>query len=93
MEINLMKNCIILLILLLSGCRSTLVYEQLSKNAAKLDGYVRLMNDQKTTTQQDRELIRAMRIWTWELNYYANGEIPPEDIREIISSRLDGKDR
>lgn len=79
---------IIVTLLMLNGCVSSAVKEQLRANAAKLDGYVKLMDADHTTPQENEDLIRAMRIWTWEMNQLTNGELPPEDIRLIVEARL-----
>ena len=75
----------LLLCFTMAGCVSSVVKEKLSLNAAKLDGYVSKMDDGLTTRDQDQNLIRAMRIWTWSMNQASNGETPPEDIMIILN--------
>jgi len=83
-----MKNYIVifLALFLLSGCASSEINSKLSRNAAQLDGYVRRMNSGETTRQEDQDLIRAMRIWTWSMNKLANDEVPPMDIKTFLDS-------
>lgn len=83
-----MKKFIIILlsVVLLSGCVSGAIKEKLSSNAAKLDRYVELMDEDNTTHEEDRDLIRAMRIWTWSMNWAANDETPPPDVRFILEN-------
>ena len=82
-----MKKLLLPLLFCLSlttGCVSGTVKEKLSKNAAQLDGYVTKMDKGETTKEEDQDLIRAMRIWTWSMNQAANGEVPPADVRLIL---------
>lgn len=74
------------LLLLLPGCISSTVKEKLSKNAAQLDGYVQKMDKGETTRKEDQDLIRVIRVWTWAMNYAANGEEPPPDVRLILEN-------
>jgi hypothetical protein len=81
---------LLLSLFMLTGCVSSVIKEKLSRNAAQLDGYVQRMDTGQpmaTTPEEDQDLIRAMRIWTWEMNQGANGETPPDDIRLIIEAR------
>ena len=71
---------------LLTGCVSSTVKAKLSKNAAQLDGYVQRMDKGETSKEDDQDLIRAMRIWTWSMNQAANGEVPPPDVRLILEN-------
>lgn len=73
-------------LMLMTGCVSSTVKAKLSKNAAQLDGYVQKMDNDETTPEEDQDLIRAMRIWTWSMNHAANGEAPPPDVRLILES-------
>ena len=84
------KSLAVLLVSLfmLTGCISSEIKDQLSSNASKLDGYVKLMDSDNTTDKEDQDLIRAMRVWTWMMNKGANGETPPEDIRLAIEALL-----
>ena len=84
------KSLAILLVSLfmLTGCISSEIKAQLSTNAAKLDGYVKLMDSNNTTRVEDQDLVRAMRIWTWEMNKGANGETPPEDVRLVLEALI-----
>ena len=84
-----MKKLIIILIstLILSGCISQVVKDKLSKNAAQLDGYVNLMENGDTTPENNQDLIRAMRIWTWSMNHLVNDEEPPPDVKLILDAR------
>lgn len=77
---------LLLSLTLLTGCVSSTVKAKLSLNAAKLDGYVQKMDEGETTKEEDQDLIRAMRIWTWSMNQAANGEVPPPDVRLILDS-------
>lgn len=82
-----MKNKFVVLmfsLLLMTGCVSSEVKEKLSKNAAQLDGYVARMESGETTPEQDQNLIRVMRIWTWSMNQAANGESPPADVKLVL---------
>jgi len=84
-----MKKSLLILILSLTmftGCVSSTVKEKLSKNAAQLDGYVQRMDEGATTKEDDQDLIRAMRIWTWSMNQAANDEVPPADVRLILDN-------
>ena len=73
--------------MMLTGCVSGEVKDKLSLNAAQLDGYVDKMDKGETTNEEDQNLIRAMRIWTWSMNQAANGEVPPIDIRLVLDNR------
>jgi len=87
-----MKKTLLTLLLsltMLSGCISQTVKDKLSKNAAQLDGYVARMDAEETTPEEDQDLIRAMRIWTWSMNRAANGEEPPPDVRLILDAGTD----
>jgi hypothetical protein len=44
------------------------------------------MDNDETTPEEDQDLIRAMRIFTWSMNYAENGEVPPPDVRLILES-------
>lgn len=80
------KFVILLFSLIFSvGCVSSEVKDQLSDNAAKLDGYVTLMEAGETTSEQDQNLIHAMRVWTWSMNRAANGEEPPPDVKLVLN--------
>ena len=70
--------------MLSTGCVSGEIKDKLSKNAAKLDGYVSNMEKGETTPEQDQDLIRAMRIWTWTMHRAASGEELPPDIKLIL---------
>ena len=84
------KSLAVLLVSLfmLTGCISSTIKAQLSSNAAKLDGYVKQMDDNNTTSEEDQDLVRAMRVWTWEMNKGANGETPPDDVRLALEDLI-----
>ena len=84
------KSLVILLVTLsmMTGCVSSAVKAKIKVGADKMDGYVRQMDAGETTRAEDQDLIRAIRIITWEMNKLENGETPPEDIRLIIEARL-----
>ena len=75
---------LLLSLTLATGCVSSTVKDKLSRNAAQLDGYVKLMDEGETTREEDQDLIRAMRIWTWSMNRAANGEEPPADVKLVL---------
>lgn len=77
---------LLICLVMLSGCVSQVVKDKLSKNAAQLDGYVARMETGETTSEEDQDLIRAMRIWTWSMNRAENGEEPPPDVKLILDS-------
>ena len=82
-----MKNKIVIILLsllLTTGCVSSEVKKKLSNNAAQLDGYVAKMESGETTPEQDQNLIRVMRIWTWSMNQAANGEELPADVKLVL---------
>lgn len=74
----------LLLLIMLTGCLSSDIKAKLSANAAKLDGYVARIESGQTTPEEDKDLIRVMRIWTWSMNWSANGEEPPADVKLIL---------
>lgn len=77
---------ILLSVFLLNGCVSSTIKDNLSSNAAKLDRYVELMEKDETTPEEDQDMIRVMRVWTWSMNWAANGETPPPDVRFVLES-------
>ena len=83
-----MRKLIIAMLLLgalsMPGCLSAAIKDKLSSNAAQLDGYVKKMDSGDTTPEEDKALIRVMRIWTWSMNRSANDETPPEDVLLIL---------
>jgi hypothetical protein len=81
-----MRNLIVILLslVMMTGCVSSEVKDKLSTNAAKLDGYVSRMESGETTPEEDQNLIRVMRIWTWSMNWAANGEEPPADVKLVL---------
>lgn len=79
---------LLLSLFMLTGCVSSAVKEKIKLGADKMDGYVRQMDAGETTREEDQDLIRAIRIITWEMNKLTNDETPPEDIRLIIEARL-----
>lgn len=83
---------VLLSAILLCGCVSGALKENLSRNAASLDGYVGLMEKGETTPEQDQDLIRVMRIWTWSMNWAANGETPPSDVRLVLEAESDSNE-
>lgn len=88
-----MKKLIILLFIasMFVGCTCSTIKEKISRNAAHLDGYVQRMETGEpmpTLPEEDQDLIRAMRVWTWEMNQLLNDETPPEDIRKLVEDRL-----
>ena len=76
----------ILSLAMLTGCISQVVKDKLSKNAAQLDGYVTRMDAEGTTLEEDQDLIRVMRIWTWSMNWAVNGEEPPPDVKLVLEA-------
>ena len=84
------KSVTVLLVTMsmMTGCVSSAVKDKISVGTAKMDGYVRQMDAGETTREEDQDLIRAIRIITWEMNKLTNGETPPDDIRLIIEARL-----
>ena len=91
-----MRKLIIALFIIsmFAGCTCSVIKEKISRNAAQLDGYVQRMDTGEpmpTLPEEDQDLIRVMRIWTWEMNQLLNDETPPEDIRKVIEDRLRAK--
>ena len=78
---------IFLILLLLNGCISSTVKSKVNKNSLQLDAYVYKMNNGQTTEKEDKDLIRAMRIWVWSINQALNDKTPPADVRIILESR------
>jgi len=75
------KLIFIMLILIFVGCTST-ADKITTRNAARCDRFVELMEEGNTTREQEQDFIKANRKGWHSLNYYLNDHPLPEDLRE-----------
>jgi len=82
-----MEKLIIGLMLLFSisagGCVSSTVTGSTERNAARMDNFVKKMDEGKTTRKQEQSMLRANRIMWHALNYYLNDVLLPPDIPKL----------
>ena len=64
-----------------AGCVATEVKETVTRNTLRLDKQVLLMDNNKTTWEQDKNFIRAIRASFHAMNFYLNGAPLPLDLK------------
>jgi len=67
-----------------TGCVSQKVRDVASRNAARADQYVNLMESGETTPEQDRRYIHASRVAFWAFEWNVNGNEPPADVKLVL---------
>jgi len=75
-----MFSGMVLSLVLMTGCVATNVKETVTRSTARTDKMVQLIEQGKTTREQEQEFIRASRAHWHSLGYYLNDEPLPPDL-------------
>lgn len=85
-----MFSSLILSLALLSGCVASTVKETVERNVERVDKMVLLMEEDKTTRDQEQAFIRALRPAFHSLNYYLNDKDLPSDLLWLLDENQSG---
>ena len=77
---KLAAGLLIFLTMSINGCVAPEVKGAIERNAARVDRFVKLIENDETTREQEQNFIRAFRPAYHSLNYYFNDVPLPLDL-------------